>query len=263
MQKLVAIFLIAILAGSVTIPDVFSDSENEQNTESDSHQNDNQGNQNNAQENENDNHGNQNETKNNDDHGNNKDNETKIHFGFSNATSVNITLPNGTTITFGFSNETNVGQQISAFIHQIREAFKQQETQAKQIIKDCREKAKEASNPADRKNIMNECKAQLKQINQQFSSEHKQLQLDFKQFRDMVIGNNQENHEDSPGQKGNTIIQNTAQFVPTQHGLGQIKSHGKQNNTMFQNTAQLASNQHGQQHEHGKQNGKQKHGRED
>src|SRR5574340_759398 len=268
MQKLAAILLIAVLAGSVTIPNVFSDNENEQNTESDNNQNDN--------------HENQNETTANDNH---DDKENKIHFGFSNATSVNITLPNGTTITFGFSNGTNPGQQISSFIHQIHDAFKQQETQAKQLIKDCREKAKDAS-PQDRKNIMNECKAQLKQINQQFSSEHKQLQLDFKQFREMIIGNNQENHEDSHGQKGNATIQNTAQFAPTQHGLGQIKSHDQKNNNTFQNTAQFAPTQHGlgqikshyqknnntfqntaqfppNQHgqEHGTHNGKQKHGR--
>ena len=223
-----AILLIVILAGSVTIPNVFSDSENK-NTNNDNNQNDNQGNQNDSQENENDNSVNHNEAKNNDDNGNNKDNEAKIHFGFSNATSVHITLPNGTTVTFGFSNGTNPGQQISSFIHQIRDAFKQQETQAKQLIKDCRDKAKEASSPADKKNIMNQCKAQLKQINQQFSSEHKQLQLDFKQFRDVVIGNNQEKHENSHGQKDNTIIKNTAQFTPNQHGQQQKLQHGKQN----------------------------------
>ena len=254
MQKLVAILLIVILAGSITIPNVFSDSENEQNTENDNNQNDNQ---NNAQENEN--HPNQTSTNESDIH---DDKEKKIHFGFSNATSVNIILPNGTTITFGFSNGTNPGQQISAFIHQIRDIFKQQEIQAKQTIKDCREKAKDA-NPADRKTIMNECRAQLKQINQQFSSEHKQLQLDFKQFREMIIGNNQENHEDSSGQKGN--VQNAAQFTSNQHGLEQQNSHGQKNNTIFQNTAQFAPHQHGQEQklEHGKQNGKQKHGKED
>ena len=215
MQKLIATFLIAVLAGSVTIPNVFSDDEKNTN------ENDNHENQTNSKENEND-------TNNNRDH-NDDDNKTKIHFGFSNATSISITLPNGTKLTFGFSNATNPGQQISSFIHQIREAFKQQETQAKQIIKDCREKAKEASSPADKKNIMNECKAQLKQINQQFRGEHKQLQLDFKQFRETVIGNNQESHEDSHGQKGNTTLQNTAQIAQNQHVQKQKLEHGKQN----------------------------------
>ena len=241
-----AIFLIAILTGSITIPNVFSDSENEQNTKSDNNQNDNHENQNNVQENETDNHG---------------DNETKIHFGFSNATSVNITLPNGTTITFGFSNGTNPGQQISNFIHQIRDAFKQQETQAKQAIKDCREKAKGAS-PADRKTIMNECKAQLKQINQEFKGEHKQLQLDFKQFRDIVIGNTQENHE-KPEKQNDTKIQNPPQIVPKPNGSEQKKPHDQKGNVTLQNTT--LPNQHGQQQklEHANQNGKQKHGNED
>ena len=251
MQKLVALLLIAVLAGSVTIPNVFSDEEQNGN------QNDNNQNQANNQENENDNHGNQNKTKGNDDNGNEKENENKVHFGFSNATSFTVTLPNGTKLTFGFSNGTNPGQQISAFIHKIHAAFEQQETKAKQTIKDCREKARDASSPEDRKNIMNECKAQLKQINQQFKGERKQLQLDFKQFREAVIGNNQENHEKP--KDTDTKIKNTALVTPP-HGLEQKKLHEKQNETKFQNTAQFAPN-HGQ--EHGKQNGKQKHGKDD
>lgn len=222
MQKLVAILFIAILAGSVTIPNVFSDSENEQSTESDSNQND-QGNQNAINNNESNNHENQNETKGNDDHGNSKDNETKIHFGFSNATSVNITLPNGTTITFGFSNGTNPGQQISAFMHQIRDAFKQQETKEKQAIKDCREQARQ--NPADRKSIMSQCKATLQEINQQFKGEHKQFQLDFKQLRNLIPDNKQ-GHENF-AQKDDTKIQN--QTLKKPQGLGHDPSHGKQN----------------------------------
>ena len=250
-----ALLLIAVLAGSVTIPNVFSDEE----------QNNNQ-NQTNTQENENDDHGNQNKTKGNDDNGNDK-NETKVHFGFSNATSFTVTLPNGTKLTFGFSNGTNPGQQISDFIHKIRDAFKQQETQSKQLIKDCREKARDATNPADKKTIMDQCKAELKQVNQQFRGEHKLFQLDFKQFRETVIGNNQESHEDSHGQKGNSTTQSTAQFAPNQNGLGQKKSHEK-NNATFQNTAQntiIPPNQHGldEKQKHGKQNENQKRGKDD
>src|SRR5690348_4822074 len=255
MQKLVALLLIAVLAGSVTIPNVFSDDE-QNNNENENHQN-----QANNQENENDDHGNQNKTKGNDDNDNNKDNKTKIHFGFSNATSVSVTLPNGTKLTFGFSNGTNPGQQISDFIHKIRDAFKQQETQAKQLIKDCREKARDASNHADKKAIMDQCKAQLKQIDQQFKGEHKLFQLDFKQFREMVIGNNQENHEK---QDNDTKIKNTAQIIPP-HGLAQKKPHGKQNDTKFQNTTQFAPNQHGldEKQKHAKQNENQKRGKDD
>src|SRR6478736_5754532 len=234
MQKLVALLLIAVLAGSVTVPNVFSDEEQNNN------QNDNNQNQANNQENED--HGNQNKTKGNDDNENDKENKTKVHFGFSNATSVTITLPNGTKLTFGFSNGTNPGQQISDFTHKIRDAFKQQEDLAKQTIKD-------------------QCKAQLKQINQQFKGEHKLFQLDFKQFREMVIGNNQENHEK---QDNDTKGKNTAQIIPP-HGLAQIKPHGKQNDTKFQNTTQFAPNQHGldEKQKHGKQNETNKHEKED
>jgi len=242
MQKLVALLLFAVLAGSVAIPNVFSDEE----------QNNNQSN---TQENENDDHGNQNKTKANDDNDIDKDNKTKVHFGFSNATSFTVTLPNGTKLTFGFSNGTNPGQQISDFIHKIRDAFKQQETQAKQLIKDCREKAKDATNPADKKAIMDQCKIELKQINQQFKGEHKQLQLDFKQFRETVIGNNQENHEKP--KDNDTKIKNTALVIPP-HGLE--KPHGK--NTT-QNTT--PPNQHGmdEKQKHGKQNENQKRGKDD
>jgi len=244
----VALLLIAVLAGSVTIPNVFSDDEKNTN---DNNENENHQNQTSTNENENDNHENKTSTKENED-----DNKTKVHFGFSNATSVTITLPNGTKLTFGFSNGTNPGQQISDFIHKIRDAFKQQEDLAKQTIKDCREKARDATNHADKKAIMDQCKIQLKQINQQFRGEHKQLQLDFKQFRETVIGNNQENHEK---QDNDTKIKNSALVIPP-HGLEQKKLHIKQNDTKFQNTAQFAPN-HGP--EHGKQNGKQKHGKDD
>lgn len=242
MQKLVALLLIAVLAGSVTIPNVFSDEEKNNN-------------QSNTQENENDDHENQNKTKGNDDNGNDKDNKTKMHFGFSNATSFTVTLPNGTKLTFGFSNGTNPGQQISDFIHIIRDAFKQQEDLAKKTIKDCREKAKDATNPADKKTIMDQCKAELKQINQKFKGDHKLFQLDFKQFRETVIGNNQENHEKP--KDNDTKIKNTALVIPP-HGLE--KPHGK--NTTQNITPQ---NQHGldEKQKHANQNGKQKHGKED
>ena len=204
MQKLVALLLIAVLAGSVTIPNVFSD--NEKNT----NENDNNQNQASAQENEND----------------DKDNKTKMS-GFPTGTSFTVTLPNGTKLTFGFSNGTNPGQQISAFIHKIRDAFKQQETLAKQKIKDCREKARDATNPADKKAIMNQCKIELKQVNQQFKSEHKQLQLDFKQFKETVIGNNQENHE-KPAKENGAKIKDTALVMPS-HGMNEKQKHANQN----------------------------------
>ncbi len=252
MQKLVALLLIAVLAGSITIPNVFSDDGNNANG---NNENDNQGNQNNAKENENDNHGNQNDTKTNDNQ-DNKENETKVHFGSSNATSITITLPNGTKLTFGFSNGTNPGQQISAFINKIHQAFEQEEKVAKQTIKDCRQKARDASSPADKKAIMDQCKIELKQVNQQFKGEHKLFQLDFKQFRETVIGNNLENHE-KPEKDNGTKIKNTALVIPP-HVLE--KPHGK-NST--QNT--IPPNHHGmdEKQKHANQNDKQKRGKKD
>lgn len=216
-MKKFAIFLVAILAGSVTIPNVFSDDG------SDANENNNIGN---VQENNND---------------TSENGSQGIHFGFSNATSVNITLPNGTSVTFGFSNGTNIGQQVSNFIHQIRNGFKQQETESKQAIKDCREQARQ--NPADRKNIMSQCKATLQGINQQFKGEQKQLQVDFKQLRNLIPVSKQ-GHENF-AQKDDIKIQNQTLEKPL---LVQSPSHGKQNQN------------HGNQNQnHGKQN----HGRHD
>src|SRR5579883_566405 len=127
MKKLTALLFVAILAGSATIPNVFSD-------DGQGDQNDN--NQANTKEN---NDHNENETS------DNQENDSKIHmkFGYSNATSINITLPNGTQMTFSYSNGTNPGQQISSFVHQLKDIFKQQENLSKQKIKDCRQQARE------------------------------------------------------------------------------------------------------------------------
>jgi hypothetical protein len=218
MIKLVAILFIAILAGSITLPNVFSDDEK--------NANDNNENVANMHENK--------KNKDNEDntyHGEDENEKEHVHFGFSSATSVNITLPNGTKVTFGFSNSTNVGQQISSFVHFIRDIFKQDDLKSKQIIKDCREKARNAS-PADRKNIMSECKAKLKEIKQQLRSEHKQLQMDFRQFQEMIVGNNQQKSSQQVHQnlhaQGNHENQNKESgkiHGHSQHGNQNIKSH--------------------------------------
>lgn len=216
MKKLTALLFVAILAGSVTIPNVFSDTEQDG-------QRDN--NNTNVQENDNQQDDNSTNTQENDNHQDNSDNKIHMKFGYSNATSVNITLPNGTRMTFSYSNGTNPGQQISSFVHQIRDVFKQQENLSKQTIKDCRQQARE-SNSTERKSIMDQCKTNLKQINQQFRSEHQQLQLDFKQFRDMVIGNNQ-NHTKPTMPQNDIKIPHTAQIHARQHGHEQnSKQHG-------------------------------------
>ncbi len=194
MQKLVAMLFIIILAGAVTLPNVFSDDGKDVNDNNEKDTNDNNGKDANDINDTNDNNiANTHENKNNENDDHQEENK-KPHFGFSNATSVSITLPNGTKVTFGFSNSTNPGQQISSFVHFIRDIFKQDEIKSKQIIKDCREKAKNAS-PSDRKNIMNEYKIQLKKIKQQLRSEHKQIQMDFRQFQEIIVGNNQQNHK--------------------------------------------------------------------
>lgn len=210
-----AIFLFAILACSITIPNAFSDDGKNNNGIN------NQGNQNNNGSNNKENENN-NDTKEND----------KVQFGFSNATSVNLTLPNGTHVTFAFSNGTNIGQQLSSFIHQLRGSFTQEGNQSKQVIKDCRQQAKNAS-PSDRKIIMDQCKATLKEIKNQFHSEQKQFQVDLTQLRSIVSDN--QNHE-------------KPHPVPD-HPQNQTKSPGKQNGP-----EQILKHQQGKNQGHGKQN---------
>jgi hypothetical protein len=231
MQKLVAMLFIAILAGSVTLPNVFSDNEKDTDKENSAK----------IQE-------------------NNDDKNEKVHFGFSNATSIKITLPNGTKVTFGFSNSTNAGQQISSFVHFIRDVFKQDELKEKQIIKDCREKAKNAS-PSERKNIMNECKTKLKEIKQQLRSEHKQLQMDFRQFQEMIIGNNQQLHKhDSEITTGNIPQTHKPNSGTDNDQQAHQNFHAKGNH---ENQNKGSGKIHGQS-QHGNQNGKgHGHGKED
>lgn len=196
MKKLVAIFLVAILAGSITIPNAFSDDEKNNNGI-------------NNQENENNN----NVNKENDNHDNDTKENDKIQFGFSNATSVNFTLPNGTQVTFAFSNGTNIGKQLSSFIHQLRDSFSQEGNQSKQVIKDCRQQAKNAS-PSERKTIMDQCKANLQEIKNQFHSEQKQFQVDLKQLRAITPDN--QNHEKPHTQDH---VKNQIKPIPKQNGL--------------------------------------------
>ena len=195
LKKLVAIFLVAILASSVTVPRVFSDDGNEDDV---------------------------------------KDNDKSVHFEFSNATNVHFILPNGTKITFGFSNGTNVGQQVSTFVHEIQDIIKQQENMSKQQIKDCREKAMDASSPAKKKSIMDECKVKLKKIKNKFSNERRQFQVDLTHLRDMTIDNKQQVHEKLPAQNSQQVRNKTLGMI---HGLQQkllerqkVKNqgHGKQ-----------------------------------
>jgi hypothetical protein len=186
MKKLVAIFLVAILAGYITIPNAFSDDEKNNNGSNNSENQDGINNQeSDANNHENDNHEN-------DNHENDIKENDKIQFGFSNATSVNLTLPNGTKVTFAFSNGINIGKQLSSFIHQLWDLFTQEGNQSKQVIKDCRQQTKNAS-PSERKVIMDQCKAKLQEIKNQFHFEQSQFQVDLKQLRVIIPDN--KNHE--------------------------------------------------------------------
>lgn len=180
--QLAAVILMLVLACSITIPNAFSDDKDSNKTKDD-------------------------------DKG--KPDKVKEHpvFGFSNVNSFNFTLPNGTNIVFSFQNGTKIGKQISAFEHMARDDFKKQRDQSLQVIKQCREQAKNATSPDQRKTIMDDCKVQLKQINQKFKDEHKQFQIVFKNFRDTIIESQKQEHQKPKLNQTSTHIQNQTQIL--------------------------------------------------
>lgn len=120
----------------------------------------------------------------------------------TNSTSTNSTQVNATSTL-----SENIGQQVSYFVHQANILFSQQKDELHSAIKQCHENIKNAS-PEDRKQIMDDCKASMKAINQKYQDERKQFQELFKQFRENITTLKHEaNGQLSDQQKNMTINQ--------------------------------------------------------
>ncbi|SHO45489.1 exported hypothetical protein [Nitrosotalea sinensis] len=78
-------------------------------------------------------------------------------------------------------NGTNVGQEISDFVHNATTIFQQQKVENIQAIKDCHEQMKTAA-PENRTQIIDQCHATLKTIQEKYQDLRTQFNNLFKQF---------------------------------------------------------------------------------
>ncbi len=151
----------------------------------------------------------------------------------ANQTGANQTLMNPVNA----SSTENVGQQVSDFVHNATAIFKQQRDETIQAIKDCREKAQNATGD-NRTQIMSECHTTLSTIRDKYQDVRNQFQELFKRFRDSII--TLRHHEEGLGasdqDRDNAIKKINDDFA--QHGmkgldmaLGHLKRMGE-NGTM-------------------------------
>jgi len=58
---------------------------------------------------------------------------------------------------------SNLGQEVSNFVHEARDLFKEQKVETKDVIAQCRENMKNVE-PSDRQSVREQCKSDLKTI---------------------------------------------------------------------------------------------------
>ena len=97
------------------------------------------------------------------------------------AFSANVTAKtlskNGTSTDNG-----NLGQAIADYIHKRNELFKQQREETLKIIRECSSKSVNATN-IQRKQILEDCRKMMHDLQEKYKDARKQFQLDFKTFR--------------------------------------------------------------------------------
>ncbi|HET6458438.1 MAG TPA: hypothetical protein VFG24_06135 [Nitrosopumilaceae archaeon] len=94
---------------------------------------------------------------------------------------------NETTIVNASSSaQENIGQQVSDFVHDATDQFKQQKNETRNIIKECREKIKDATNDT-KSQVVDECHKKLQSIKEKYKDERQQFQELFKKFRQNII----------------------------------------------------------------------------
>ncbi|MBI3639431.1 MAG: hypothetical protein HY223_03860 [Thaumarchaeota archaeon] len=104
------------------------------------------------------------------------ENETSSQTGENETASVNASA----------SAQENIGQQVSDFVHQATDQFKQQKNETRNAIKDCREKIKDATNDT-KSQVADECHKNLQLIKEKYKDERQQFQELFKKFRESII----------------------------------------------------------------------------
>ncbi|MDE1818902.1 MAG: hypothetical protein KGI19_09920 [Thaumarchaeota archaeon] len=107
-----------------------------------------------------------------------------VPMGYSNAQLENPTNSTALVNSTAFAQE-NIGQQVSDFIHQATDQFKQQKNETLNAIQDCREKIRNATSDM-RNQVADDCHKSLQSINLKYEDERQQFQELFKRFREDV-----------------------------------------------------------------------------
>ncbi|MBI1663156.1 MAG: hypothetical protein IS860_06655 [Nitrosopumilus sp.] len=80
-------------------------------------------------------------------------------------------------------NIKNLGQEVSRFVHESRELFKQQKAETKEVIVQCRDDMRNAE-PSERQSVREECKSDLQDIRDSYKELRETYQAAFKEFRE-------------------------------------------------------------------------------
>jgi hypothetical protein len=144
-----------------------------------------------------------------------------VPLGYSNAemeNQTNSTLSVNATV----SAQENIGQQVSDFVHQAIDQFKQQKNETRNAIKDCREKIRDATSDM-KSQVADECHKNLQAINEKYKDERQQFQELFKKFRESVITLRHETNSTSLDHDKNDAIKHINDDV-AKNGLGGLEN---------------------------------------
>ncbi len=114
------------------------------------------------------------------------ENQTSTNQTSTNQTSTNQTSTNQTS-TNQTGTKVNIGQEISNFVHQSNQLFKNQKAETLAAIRDYHQKLQNATSDTIGQ-IKEDFKTKMQSIREKYQNERKQFQELFKQFReDMIV----------------------------------------------------------------------------
>ena len=112
-----------------------------------------------------------------------------VPLGYSNAEKENQTDSENSenmTASANATSQENIGQQVSAFVHEATDQFKQQRNDTINAIKDCREKIRNAT-PDMKSQVADECHKNLLAIKEKYKDVRQEFKELFKRFRENII----------------------------------------------------------------------------
>lgn len=143
-----------------------------------------------------------------------------VPLGYSNAEMENQT--NSTIQVNATDAQDNIGQQVSDFVHQATDQFKQQKNETLDAIKDCREKIMNAT--SDMKNqVEGDCHKNLQSITAKYKDVRQQFQELFKRFRENIKTLRQEVNDTSSNNDKDMAIKRINEDI-SKHGLGGLEN---------------------------------------